>query len=352
MRARYPDREGYVERDGVKTFYEVFGDGEPTILLLPPWSILHSRLWKMQVPYLARHYRVVTFDGRGNGRSDRPAGAPAYVAAEFAADALAVMDATGTERAVVVSLSRGAAYSLRLNAAAPDRVAAQVFVCPTTPLSPFAAARMPYARRFEEDLDSDEGWAKENAVLLAAGLPRVPGVLLLAGVPRAALHQADRGRRRLGPRHHGRDARRHEAGSPARGHRRHPGPHRPGAVPVPRHPGHRGRHRRPRGRPPARRRPRRAGPARALGGIRPLAQCPRPGEGQPPHPGVRRLARSLPPRRRPSRAAGRGARAGRAGPCTSRRRSASATPGATSPSPTSCASSTPTSRSTGWRSTR
>ena len=82
MRARYPDREGYVERDGVKTFYEVFGDGTPTILLLPPWSILHSRLWKMQVPYLARHYRVVTFDGRGNGRSDRPAGAPPYVAAE------------------------------------------------------------------------------------------------------------------------------------------------------------------------------------------------------------------------------------------------------------------------------
>ena len=42
-RARYPDADGFVERDGVKIFYEVYGDGKATILLLPPWSIVHSR---------------------------------------------------------------------------------------------------------------------------------------------------------------------------------------------------------------------------------------------------------------------------------------------------------------------
>ena len=73
MRACKPNRDGYVERDGVKIYYEVFGAGEPTVLLLPTWSIVHSRHWKMQIPYLARHCRVLTFDGRGNGRSDRPA---------------------------------------------------------------------------------------------------------------------------------------------------------------------------------------------------------------------------------------------------------------------------------------
>ncbi|HYV02193.1 MAG TPA: alpha/beta fold hydrolase, partial [Actinomycetota bacterium] len=78
MRARYPDTDGYALRDGVKLFYEVFGEGEPTVLLLPTWSIVHSRHWKMQVPYLAQHFRVVTFDGRGNGRSDRPTAAEAY----------------------------------------------------------------------------------------------------------------------------------------------------------------------------------------------------------------------------------------------------------------------------------
>ena len=57
-RARYPDEEGYVERDGVRVFYEVYGRGEPTVFLLPTWSIIHSRHWKMQIPYLARHFRV------------------------------------------------------------------------------------------------------------------------------------------------------------------------------------------------------------------------------------------------------------------------------------------------------
>jgi hypothetical protein len=50
MRACRPTRDGYVERHGVKVHYEVFGGGEPTVLLLPTWSIIHSRQWKMQVP--------------------------------------------------------------------------------------------------------------------------------------------------------------------------------------------------------------------------------------------------------------------------------------------------------------
>ena len=99
-RARYPDSSGYIKRDGVRLYYEVYGSGEPTVFLLPTWSIIHSRHWKMQIPYLARHCRVLTFDGRGNGRSDRPAAG--YGEYDFAADALAVMDATATERAVIV----------------------------------------------------------------------------------------------------------------------------------------------------------------------------------------------------------------------------------------------------------
>ena len=54
------------------------------MFLLPTWSIIHSRHWKMQIPYLARHFRVLTFDGRGNGESDRPTGIAAYTEGEFA----------------------------------------------------------------------------------------------------------------------------------------------------------------------------------------------------------------------------------------------------------------------------
>jgi len=49
-RARYPDHEGFVSRDGVRISYEVYGQGDPTVLLLPTWSIIHSRHWKMQIP--------------------------------------------------------------------------------------------------------------------------------------------------------------------------------------------------------------------------------------------------------------------------------------------------------------
>ena len=100
-RARYPDEEGYVERDGVRVFWEAYGSGERTVVLLPTWSIVHSRHWKLQIPYFARHCRVVTFDGRGNGRSDRPAGIEPYLEDEFAADTLAVMDAAGADRATL-----------------------------------------------------------------------------------------------------------------------------------------------------------------------------------------------------------------------------------------------------------
>ena len=157
-RARYPDSEGYVERDGVRLFYEVYGEGEPTVLLLPTWSIIHSRHWKMQIPYLARHCRVVTFDGRGNGRSDRPESG--YEEREFAADALAVLDATGTDRAVLVSLSQGAERALLLAAEASERVESAVFICPAVPLGEPLSGRRTYS--WAKELDTDEGWAKYN----------------------------------------------------------------------------------------------------------------------------------------------------------------------------------------------
>ena len=161
-RARYPDADGYVERDGVRVFYEAYGDGEPTLLLLPTWSIIHSRCWKGQIAYLARHHRVVTFDGRGNGRSDRPREPEAYIEEEFAADAVAVLEATGTERAVLVSLSRGIERALLLAAGNPERVDGIVAIAPALPLPP-AAPRADATRMFNEPREDCEGWAKWNA---------------------------------------------------------------------------------------------------------------------------------------------------------------------------------------------
>jgi pimeloyl-ACP methyl ester carboxylesterase/predicted glycosyltransferase len=160
VRARTPDRDGFVERDGVELYYEVHGDGDPTVVLLPTWSIIHSRHWKMQVPYLSRTRRVVTFDGRGNGRSDRPVGADAYSAQHFVLDTQAVLDHVGVERAVIVSLSAGALWHLLLAVAQPERVLGSVFIAPSLQFTESHLERAVYG--FNDELDTDEGWAKYN----------------------------------------------------------------------------------------------------------------------------------------------------------------------------------------------
>src|SRR5262249_51267723 len=129
--------------------------------MLPAWSIVHSRIWKMQVPYLARHYRVVTFDGRGNGRSDRPATGEAYADDEFVADAVAVLDATATSSAVSVGGSLGGAWGLQPAGRDPRGVVGAALIAPAQPLGETLPERL-VMQWFDEELDTDEFWAKYN----------------------------------------------------------------------------------------------------------------------------------------------------------------------------------------------
>jgi pimeloyl-ACP methyl ester carboxylesterase len=159
-RARYPDAEGFVDAgDGVRVFYEVYGAGTDTICLLAPWPLTHSRSWKAQIPYLSRHFRVIAIDPRGNGRSDRPPHASAYSRAAHVADTLAVLDVTGTERAMLVSPNgpRGP-VGLQLAVEHAERVRAVAFITPglwvtEEFLRVFAAG----------EKDRYEGWEKFNA---------------------------------------------------------------------------------------------------------------------------------------------------------------------------------------------
>src|SRR5215211_1093854 len=160
MRAVEPVASGYVERDGVRLFWEQFGDGRPTVALLPTWSIADSRHWKFQVPFLSRHYRVVTYDGRGCGHSDRPVEPAAYNYREFTADARAVLDATETSCVVLVGFSLGTIWALQLAADEQDRVLGVVCLSPSLSLAPRSAGRREYA--FDERLDTTAGWAKYN----------------------------------------------------------------------------------------------------------------------------------------------------------------------------------------------
>ncbi|QKJ18013.1 alpha/beta hydrolase [Microbacterium hominis] len=122
MRAAEPTSSGSLERAGATIHYDVYGATGPTILLLPTWEIVHERAWKMQLPYLARHFRVVSYDAAGAGRSSRPLVPERYTFGNRMADALAVLDATGTDRAVVVGFSMGGETAINLAALHPDRV--------------------------------------------------------------------------------------------------------------------------------------------------------------------------------------------------------------------------------------
>ncbi len=160
MRAKLPDQEGFIERDGVKVHYEVYGGGEDTLLFLPAWAIVHSRFWKAQLPYFSRHYRCIAFDPRGNGKSDRPDEVEKYAVGEYVADAIAVLDATQTERAVVLGISMGGLFGPILAAYHPERVRALVAICPAAPIGPDFGYMTP--ERFFAEWDSHEGWDKYN----------------------------------------------------------------------------------------------------------------------------------------------------------------------------------------------
>jgi pimeloyl-ACP methyl ester carboxylesterase/UDP:flavonoid glycosyltransferase YjiC (YdhE family) len=144
MRARKPDRTGYAVNGGVRTYFEVFGAGPTTLLMMATFPVVDGHQWKGQVPYLSRHFRVVTFDPRGNGRSDRPTDPAAYADDAYAADALAVLDASDTDTAFVVALCSGIKWSLLVAEAHPEKVRGLVAVAPGVhPLAPQPAPIAP-----------------------------------------------------------------------------------------------------------------------------------------------------------------------------------------------------------------
>jgi len=163
MRAVYPDHVGTVERGGVDIAYEVYENDGPTILLVPTATILHSRQWKTQIPYLSRHFRVISYDGRGNGRSGAPDTVAAYLDAEFHADILAVMDATKTPSAVHIAYCHTVPWSIHTAVHHPHRVSALVAIAPGVEhLAPPMPHYVRAAAHFEEEVEAPQGWEMLN----------------------------------------------------------------------------------------------------------------------------------------------------------------------------------------------
>ena len=120
--------------DGTRIAWYRYGGGERAILFVPTWNIVDARVVGHQVAALQAHATVVTYDPRGAGASERPERGYDYPL--HAADALAVLAATGIERASLVTASRGLNAAVLMVAGEPDRFGRLAAIAPYMRLEP------------------------------------------------------------------------------------------------------------------------------------------------------------------------------------------------------------------------
>lgn len=118
----------YADVDGTRLYYRDLGEGEPLLLIMGFGATWQG--WERQIPLLARRYRVIAFDNRGVGRSDKPLGP--YTVGQLAKDTRALLDHLQIGAAHVAGLSMGGMIGMELAARYPSRVLSLVLAS-TTP---------------------------------------------------------------------------------------------------------------------------------------------------------------------------------------------------------------------------
>ncbi len=162
MRAAMPHTTGRLDRDGVGLHYEIYGSGDHTILFIPTWMFIHSRGYKAQIPYFSEHFRCITWDPRGNGLSDRPTEPESFGQGHYVADALAIMDETGTEKAIVFGYSQSGPTCAILASSFPERIEAVITVGTHCPLVPRFEHNSVEAYNSDLAGRTPKGWEKYN----------------------------------------------------------------------------------------------------------------------------------------------------------------------------------------------
>jgi pimeloyl-ACP methyl ester carboxylesterase/UDP:flavonoid glycosyltransferase YjiC (YdhE family) len=144
----------YVERPGARIYYQVTGSGSHDVFLCPPRQpVVYSRLWKNQIPYLSRHFRVSTMDPRGNGRSSRAT--TGYDFDTHYGDLLAVLEEAVRPPFAFVAFSCSSMLAVRYAIDHPDRVSHLILVSAQYAQSLPQPFEEKVARVIREDFD---GW--------------------------------------------------------------------------------------------------------------------------------------------------------------------------------------------------
>ena len=118
-------RTRYAKCGRISIAYQVFGDGSLDLVYIPGWVSNIDCMWEdpdlaNMLEGLSRFCRVIMFDKRGTGLSDRDVGFPTLD--ERMDDLTAVMDAAGSERAALLGFSEGGTLAMLFGASFPERV--------------------------------------------------------------------------------------------------------------------------------------------------------------------------------------------------------------------------------------
>jgi pimeloyl-ACP methyl ester carboxylesterase len=148
-----------LEVPGGTIAYEERGRGAPVVLLHE--GIADRRMWNREFPLLARDHRVVRYDLRGYGGS-----VPATAQFSFVRDLVAVLDAVGAQRPLIVGPSMGGRIALDLALAHPDRVGALLLIAPG-----YSGMDYDHVPGGKATFERDETLSKAAADAWAAGRP-------------------------------------------------------------------------------------------------------------------------------------------------------------------------------------
>ena len=136
----------------VNMYYEIHGKGEPLVLIYGYAG--DSGLWFRQIPVLSKKYRVIAFDNRGVGRSDKPN--ISYTMAMMAGDIAGLLDIIGIDAAHIFGISMGGMIAQHFALNYPQRVISLILGCTfcggvrSIPIGPEALVALADFERFKK----------------------------------------------------------------------------------------------------------------------------------------------------------------------------------------------------------
>lgn len=115
----------YTESNGIKIYYETYGNGEPVVLISGLGSPLGS--WETQIPIYSEKFRVIVFDNRGVGRSEVTE--PGFTIQDMADDTVGLLESLNISKASFIGKSMGGMITQWIGINHSERVNKLVIGC-------------------------------------------------------------------------------------------------------------------------------------------------------------------------------------------------------------------------------